>query len=596
MNFESNAFHQTRVQLIHVLNAAFQLNVAEEELQLQLTRKEFEGDVTLVIFPLAKKVGKNPEAFGAEIGSALQNQFNDLETFNVVKGFLNLKLKDSFWMNEFLSIYNQANFGIQPQNSKERIIVEYSSPNTNKPLHLGHLRNIFLGYSVSELLKANGHQVTKVQIINDRGIHICKSMMAWKLFGNGESPESSGLKGDKLVGKYYVAYDKQFKLEVEQLVAAGLSKEDAELQSAIAQGAREMLIKWEQKDEETLALWSKMNGWVYDGFQVTYDTMGVDFDKLYYESDTYLLGKEWVMKGLERGVFFRKDDGSIWIDLTDEGLDQKVLLRKDGTAMYITQDIGTAMLRFEDFPDTSFQIYTVGNEQDYHFKVLFKVLKKLGVAQAEKCFHLSYGMVELPEGKMKSREGTVVDADDLMDEMNQVAKQVSEEQGKLEGLSSEEKESLHKMIGMSALKYFLLRVDPKKNMLFDPKESIDFNGNTGPFIQYGYVRTQAILRKVDFEIDQNPIHDLSPEERNLIQKIVEFPQVLQDAQKGFNPSLVAVYAYDLVREFNTFYQNMSILREPDTAKKGFRLKLTEKVGEVVKNAMGILGIQMPNRM
>jgi arginyl-tRNA synthetase len=596
MNFESNAFHQTRVQLIHVLNAAFQLNVAEEELQLQLTRKEFEGDVTLVIFPLAKKVGKNPEAFGAEIGSALQIQFNELETFNVVKGFLNLKLKDSFWMNEFLSIYNQANFGIQPQNSKERIIVEYSSPNTNKPLHLGHLRNIFLGYSVSELLKANGHQVTKVQIINDRGIHICKSMMAWKLFGNGESPESSGLKGDKLVGKYYVAYDKQFKLEVEQLVAAGLSKEDAELQSAIAQGAREMLIKWEQKDEETLALWSKMNGWVYDGFQVTYDTMGVDFDKLYYESDTYLLGKEWVMKGLERGVFFRKDDGSIWIDLTDEGLDQKVLLRKDGTAMYITQDIGTAMLRFEDFPDTSFQIYTVGNEQDYHFKVLFKVLKKLGVAQADKCFHLSYGMVELPEGKMKSREGTVVDADDLMDEMNQVARQVSEEQGKLEGLSGEEKEALHKMIGMSALKYFLLRVDPKKNMLFDPKESIDFNGNTGPFIQYGYVRTQAILRKVDFEIDHSPIHDLSPEERNLIQKIVEFPQVLQDAQKGFNPSLVAVYAYDLVREFNTFYQNMSILREPDAAKKGFRLKLTEKVGEVVKNAMGILGIQMPNRM
>jgi len=550
----------------------------------------------LVIFPLAKKVGKNPEAFGAEIGSALQNQFNELETFNVVKGFLNLKLKDSFWMNEFLSIYNQANFGIQPQNSKERIIVEYSSPNTNKPLHLGHLRNIFLGYSVSELLKANGHQVTKVQIINDRGIHICKSMMAWKLIGNGESPESSGLKGDKLVGKYYVAYDKQFKLEVEQLVAAGLSKEDAELQSAIAQGAREMLIKWEQKDEETLALWSKMNGWVYDGFQVTYDTMGVDFDKLYYESDTYLLGKEWVMKGLERGVFFKKDDGSIWIDLTDEGLDQKVLLRKDGTAMYITQDIGTAMLRFEDFPDTSFQIYTVGNEQDYHFKVLFKVLKKLGVDQADKCFHLSYGMVELPEGKMKSREGTVVDADDLMDEMNQVARQVSEEQGKLEGLSGEEKESLHKMIGMSALKYFLLRVDPKKNMLFDPKESIDFNGNTGPFIQYGYVRTQAILRKVDFEIDHNPIHDLSPEERNLIQKIVEFPQVLHDAQKGFNPSLVAVYAYDLVREFNTFYQNMSILREPDTAKKGFRLKLTEKVGEVVKNAMGILGIQMPNRM
>jgi len=404
MNFESNAFQNTRKQLVAVLQSSFQMNVLEAELQLQVTRKEFEGDVTLVIFPLAKKVGKNPELFGTEIGNELKTRFNELDSFNVVKGFLNLKLTDAFWINEFLAIHNQPNFGIQTPNSKERILVEYSSPNTNKPLHLGHLRNIFLGYSVSELLKANGHQVTKVQIINDRGIHICKSMVAWKLFGNEETPETSGLKGDKLVGKYYVAYDKQFKLEVESLVAKGIAKEEAEQQSAIAQGAREMLVKWEQKDSETLALWSKMNGWVYEGFQVTYDTMGVDFDKLYYESDTYLLGKEWVMKGLERGVFFKKEDGSIWIDLTDEGLDQKVLLRKDGTAMYITQDIGTAMLRFQDFPDTSFQIYTVGNEQDYHFKVLFKVLKKLGVEQAEKCYHLSYGMVELPEGKMKSRE------------------------------------------------------------------------------------------------------------------------------------------------------------------------------------------------
>jgi len=542
---------------------------------------------------------KNGEKSGSarnEIGVGMQAICTELQAFNVVKGFLNLQLADAFWINEFKSIANQQDFGIQPQDSKDRIIVEYSSPNTNKPLHLGHLRNNFLGYSIAELLKANGHKVTKVQIINDRGIHICKSMVAWLQFGNSETPESSGLKGDKLVGKYYVAYDKQFKSEVESLVNSGLTKEEAEQQSPIATAAREMLLKWEEKNAEVLELWRKMNAWVYEGFDHTYKAMGVDFDKLYYESDTYLLGKDWVMKGLESKVFFQKEDGSIWVDLTDEGLDQKALLRKDGTAMYITQDIGTAMLRFQDYPDTSYQIYTVGNEQDYHFKVLFKVLKKLGVEQAEKCFHLSYGMVELPEGKMKSREGTVVDADDLMQEMQAVAKQVADEQGKLEGLSAEEKAELHQIIGMSALKYFLLRVDPKKNMLFDPKESIDFNGNTGPFIQYGYVRTQAILRKVDFDYGHSVPDSLSQEERNLIQTVLNFPQVLTEAQQGYNASLVAGYAYDLVRDFNSFYQSSPILREPNDNQKSFRLQLTFQVGAIVKNAMRILGIQMPQRM
>lgn len=593
---------ETAHQLLHsalknVFQNNFQMEVSDSEIVIQKTRKEFEGDLTLVIFPWVKKMGKSPEAVGQAIGEGLQNEIPTIDSFNVVKGFLNLHFNDNFWEGQFENVLQQENFGLAPANSKSRVMVEYSSPNTNKPLHLGHLRNIFLGYSVSEIFKANGHSVTKVQVINDRGIHICKSMIAWLESGSNETPDSSGLKGDKLVGKYYVEYDKKFKAQVAELMATGVSKEDADAQAPIAVGAREMLVKWENKDEATLALWSKMNGWVYAGFDVTYKTMGVDFDKLYYESDTYILGRDEVMKGLENGVFFKKEDGSIWIDLTEEGLDEKVVLRKDGTAMYITQDIGTAMLRFRDYPDSSSLVYTVGNEQDYHFKVLFKILKKLGLEQAEKCFHLSYGMVELPEGKMKSREGTVVDADDLMAEMKQVAKEVAEEQGKLDGLSDEEKDHLHHIIGMSALKYFLLRVDPKKNMLFDPKESIDFNGNTGPFIQYGYVRTQAILRKVEGELGEvNYKGELHESERQLIKQLLELPEAFDVAAKTYNPSVIAAYAYDLVRDFNSFYQQCAILREPNNELRVFRLALTKKVGEVVKKAMNVLGIEMPERM
>ena len=573
------------------------MEVSDSEIQIQKTRKEFEGDLTVVTFPWVKKLGKSPEAVGQAIGEGLQKEIPAIERFNVVKGFLNLHFNDSFWGNQFQNVMHLENFGLAPANSKPRVMVEYASPNTNKPLHLGHLRNIFLGYSVSEIFKANGHSVTKVQVINDRGIHICKSMIAWLESGANETPESSGLKGDKLVGKYYVQYDKKFKAQVAELIASGLTKEEAEVQAPIAVGAREMLLKWEDKDADTIALWSKMNGWVYDGFDVTYKTMGVDFDKLYYESDTYILGRDEVMKGLENGVFFKKEDGSIWIDLTGEGLDEKVVLRKDGTAMYITQDIGTAMLRFRDYPDASSLVYTVGNEQDYHFKVLFKILKKLGLEQAERCFHLSYGMVELPEGKMKSREGTVVDADDIMAEMKQVAKEVAEEQGKLEGMSDDEKDHLHHIIGMSALKYFLLRVDPKKNMLFDPKESIDFNGNTGPFIQYGYVRTQAILRKVEGELSElNYTGELHGTERQLIKHLLDLPAAFDDATNTYNPAVLAAYTYELVREFNSFYQQCAILREPNNELRVFRLALTKQVGVVVKKTMNVLGIEMPERM
>jgi arginyl-tRNA synthetase len=470
-------------------------------------------------------------------------------------------------------------------------------------LHLGHLRNNFLGYSVSEILNAVGHRVTKVQIINDRGIHICKSMVAWVNFGNGETPESSGLKGDKLVGKYYVEFDKAHKAQMKELIAQGVAEEQAAQQTAIMQQAQEMLRAWEARDEETIALWKKMNEWVYDGFSSTYKAMGVDFDKLYFESNTYINGKEEVEKGLASGAFFRKEDGSIWIDLTDEGLDQKALLRKDGTAMYITQDIGTAILRFRDFPDLAYQIYTVGNEQEYHFKVLFKILKKLGFDKADQCYHLSYGMVELPEGKMKSREGTVVDADDLMEEMAAVAHQVSVEQGKLEGLPEEEKQALYRTIGMAALKYFLLRVDPKKNMLFDPKESIDFNGNTGPSVQYTYVRTRAILRRY---ADANPgydalksvftAHSLSEAELDVVAKIYEWPATLRIAAATYNPADIAHYCYDLAKLYNTFYQDHQIVRETNDAARNFRLALTHKVGDVIREGMRLLGIGMPDRM
>jgi len=581
----------------------FSAELAEGQLQLQKTRKEFEGDITVVVFPLTKLSKLSPEATGEALGKHLVEHVAQVSNFNVVKGFLNISMSAEFWKGFFSDAMVHDDFGFAPVNSASHVMVEYSSPNTNKPLHLGHLRNNFLGYSVSEILKAVGHRVTKVQIINDRGIHICKSMVAWVNFGNGETPESSGLKGDKLVGKYYVEFDKAHKAQMKELMAQGIAEEQAAQQTAIMQQAQEMLRSWEARDEETIALWKKMNGWVYDGFASTYKAMGVDFDKLYYESNTYINGKEEVEKGVASGAFFKKEDGSIWIDLTDEGLDQKALLRKDGTAMYITQDIGTAILRFRDFPDLAYQIYTVGNEQEYHFKVLFKILKKLGFEKADQCYHLSYGMVELPEGKMKSREGTVVDADELMEEMAAVAQEVSAEQGKLEGLPEEEKQALYNTIGMAALKYFLLRVDPKKNMLFDPKESIDFNGNTGPSVQYTYVRTQAIQRRYadgnsGFQSKYATFaeHSLSSAELDVVAKIYEWPAVLRMAASSYNPADIAHYCYDLAKLYNTFYQDHQIVRETNEQARNFRLALTYKTGVVIREGMRLLGISMPDRM
>jgi arginyl-tRNA synthetase len=581
----------------------FSTELTDAQLQLQKTRKEFAGHITVVVFPLTKMSKLSPEATGEALGKYMTEHVPFVSAFNVVKGFLNVSMSAEFWSGFFTEALADQRFGFAAEGSEPHVMVEYSSPNTNKPLHLGHLRNNFLGYSVSEILKAVGHRVTKVQIINDRGIHICKSMVAWVNFGNGETPESSGLKGDKLVGKYYVEFDKAHKAQMKELMAQGVAEEQAAQQTAVMQQAQEMLRAWEARDEETIALWKKMNGWVYDGFASTYQAMGVDFDKLYYESNTYINGKEEVEKGLASGVFFQKEDGSIWIDLTDEGLDQKALLRKDGTAMYITQDIGTAILRFRDFPDLAYQIYTVGNEQEYHFKVLFKILKKLGFEKADQCYHLSYGMVELPEGKMKSREGTVVDADDLMEEMASVAHEVSAEQGKLEGLPEEEKQELYRTIGMAALKYFLLRVDPKKNMLFDPKESIDFNGNTGPSVQYTYVRTRAILRRY---AEANPgfdalksdftAHALSEAELDVVAKIYEWPATLRTAATTYNPADIAHFCYDLAKLYNTFYQDHQIVRETNEAARNFRLALTHKTGDVIREGMRLLGIGMPDRM
>ncbi|MBX7053129.1 MAG: arginine--tRNA ligase [Flavobacteriales bacterium] len=582
----------------------FGTEATEQQIQLQKTRKEFEGDVTLVVFPLVKISKKSPEQTGELVGDFMKNHVAEVVGYNVVKGFLNISLTPQFWLSFFHDILQEEKFGFEKPDSGKHVMIEYSSPNTNKPLHLGHLRNNFLGYAVSEMMKAVGHKVTKVQIINDRGIHICKSMVAWKNGGQGETPQSSGMKGDKLVGKYYVEFDKALKAQSAELIAQGINPDEAANKTKVMQEAQDMLRKWEAKDPEVMELWRKMNGWVYEGFDITYKAMGVDFDKLYYESDTYINGKEEVEKGLEKGVFFKKDDGSVWIDLTDEGLDEKAVLRKDGTAMYITQDIGTAILRFRDFPDLAYQIYTVGNEQEYHFKVLLKILKRLGFTQADQCYHLSYGMVELPEGKMKSREGTVVDADDLMSEMALVAEEVSKEQGKLEGLPEEEKKSLYHTIGMAALKFFLLRVDPKKNMMFNPKESIDFNGNTGPSVQYTYVRTVAVLRKAKesgYNIQAEMITHVDPAsiskaEFDVIRKIYEWPEVLHGAAQGYNPADIAHYCYDLAREFNSFYHDHQILRETDEKLRLFRIALTAKTGETIRNSMNLLGIQMPERM
>jgi arginyl-tRNA synthetase len=604
MNSSFNIPELLKAPLTQAVKELFSADLSENLIQFQKTRKEFEGDITLVVFPITKISKSGPEQTGELIGNYLKEHVQEVASFNVVKGFLNISMHQFFWRKFFSEIIEDEKFGYATPNSRGHVMVEYSSPNTNKPLHLGHLRNNFLGFSVAEILKAVGHKVTKVQIINDRGIHICKSMLAWKIAGHGETPESSGLKGDKLVGKYYVEFDKMHKAQMKELVAAGMSEEDAATSTAVMRDAREMLRKWEAADAETVALWQTMNGWVYAGFDATYRAMGVDFDKLYYESKTYINGKEEVEKGLAAGVFFRKDDGSVWIDLTAEGLDQKVVLRKDGTAMYITQDIGTAILRFREFPDLQSQIYTVGNEQEYHFKVLLLILEKLGFSQAKQCYHLSYGMVELPEGKMKSREGTVVDADDLMAEMASVAAAVAAEQGKLEALPESEKHVLYNMIGMAALKYFLLRVDPKKNMLFNPRESIDFNGNTGPSIQYTYVRTRAILRKLAesgevLDISASSVsHDvtINRSEADLIKKFYEWPELLNNAASTYNPADIAHYCYDLSKLYNVFYQENQILRETNAGARNFRLLLTHKTGLIIENGMKLLGISMPDRM
>lgn len=576
--------------------------ITMENVEIQQTRKEFEGDYTLVLFPLLKHIKANPQEIGEKLGDYLSSHAlwegqPIVSGYNVVKGFLNLSICENYFLHFLHQIAPEKDYGKKPiTKDSPAVIVEYSSPNTNKPLHLGHIRNNLLGFSMAKIIEATGKKVYKTQIINDRGIHICKSMIAWQLFGKGETPESTGEKGDKLVGKYYVLFDKAYKEEIAGLISAGKTKEEAEREAPIFLKAQEMLRLWEQGDPETLALWRQMNQWVYDGFEVTYHNLGVSFDRNYYESETYLLGKDIIQRGLDEGVFYRKEDGSVWIDLTAEGLDEKLVLRSDGTSVYITQDLGTATKRIEeDFPKVEGMIYTVGNEQDYHFKVLFLILQKLGYTWAKNLYHLSYGMVELPNGKMKSREGTVVDADDLMEEMVQVAEELSQELGKLEGYSDQQKEQLYRVIGLGALKYYILKVDPKKKIAFNPQESIDFQGNTGPFIQYTYARIQSILRRAEnCELPKSV--SLHPKEKELIKLLSLFPEVVQNAADTYSPALIANYVYDLVKEFNSFYQNVSILGEEDTDKRSLRVHLSRKVGEVIAIGFDLLGIEVPERM
>ena len=582
-----------------IQNAVEQLfQISMERVEFQSTKKDFEGDITMVVFPLVKQIKGNPVEIGTKIGEYLVENVAEVAKFNVVAGFLNLVISDEYYLKYFNSIKDNAKFGfVTPTEGEKAVMVEYSSPNTNKPLHLGHIRNNLLGYSVAEIIKASGKKVYKTQIINDRGIHICKSMLAWQKFGNGQTPESTGLKGDKLVGNFYVEFDKAYKVEIAALMAEGKTEEEAKKQAPLILEAQQMLLDWENGKPEVIELWKTMNQWVYDGFAVTYKNLGVDFDSYYYESNTYLLGKDVVEEGLNSGVFFRKEDGSVWIDLTTDGLDEKIVLRSDGTSVYMTQDIGTAIQRVRDFSDIGGMVYTVGNEQDYHFKVLFLILKKLGYDWAKHLFHLSYGMVELPTGKMKSREGTVVDADDLMEEMTATAQQISEDLGKLEGYSEEEKASLYNTIGLGALKYYMLKVDPKKQMMFNPEESVDFNGNTGPFIQYTYARIQSILRKATFDYSNEvTLADLHEKEKELIKQVQLFPEVIQNAAENHSPALIANYTYDLVKEFNSFYQNVSILGEDNIDKKVFRVQVSNSVSNVIKNAFGLLGISVPERM
>ncbi len=571
-------------------------SAAEQSIQFQKTRKDFEGDITLVVFPLLRASKKGPEQTAEEIGNFLRENVAEVDGFNVVKGFLNIEISKEFWFNQFVEAYNTPNYGVvNADENAPTYLVEYSSPNTNKPLHLGHIRNNLLGYSVAEIIKASGKNVKKVQIINDRGIHICKSMVAWQDYGNGETPESSGLKGDHLVGKYYVEFDKHYKKEIADLVASGLEEKVAEKQAPIFKKAQDMLRSWEAKEPSVIALWEKMNAWVYSGFESTYKRLGVDFDKNYYESDTYLLGKKVVEIGLEKGVFYKKDDGSVWIDLSDDGLDEKIILRSDGTAVYMTQDIGTAIQRHEDFAFSN-MAYTVGNEQDYHFKVLFLILDKLGYSWAKSCYHLSYGMVDLPSGKMKSREGTVVDADELMEEMVSTAKNIAKELGKLEGMSDQEANELYEIVGMGALKYFMLKVDPKKRMMFNPDESVDFNGNTGPFIQYTYARIQSLKRKFNAEVEMPSSVEITDKEQEIIKQLTAFPSIIIEGAENYSPAVIANYTYDLVKDFNTYYQSISILTAESNELINFRLGLSLKVGEVIETAMRLLGVGVPDRM
>ena len=592
------------MSLQEILNPSIKKAVKElfeisiEKVEFQATRKDFEGDITVVIFPLLKLIKGNPAEIGSKIGTYLVENLNEVVKFNVVAGFLNIVISDEYYITFFNEIKDNKEFGKRTAVANDKaIMVEYSSPNTNKPLHLGHVRNNLLGYSVAEILKASGKKVYKTQIINDRGIHICKSMLAWQKFGNDQTPENSGLKGDKLVGNFYVAFNTKYNEEIETLISNGKTEEEAKKQAPIILEAQQMLLDWEAGKPEIIELWKKMNQWVYDGFATTYKNLGVNFDSYYFESNTYLLGKEVVQLGLEKGVFEKDADGSVWIDLTNDGLDRKIVLRSDGTAVYMTQDIGTAIQRVKDFPDVGGMVYTVGNEQDYHFKVLFLILKKLGFNWAESLYHLSYGMVELPSGRMKSREGTVVDADDLMQEMTETAGKIASELGKLEGYSNDEKEKLYTTIGLGALKYYILKVDPKKQILFNPEESVDFAGNTGPFIQYTFARIQSILRKANFDfVTLSAVEMLHVKEKELIKQLSLFPEVIQSAAHNHSPALVANYTYDLVKEYNSFYQTVSILGEENHDKKVFRVQLSQKVADTIKLAFSLLGIEVPERM
>ena len=581
------------------VKALYGADFGADKITLQATRKEFEGNLTVVVFPFLKASKKSPEVTAQEIGEYLAAHCDAVKGYNVIKGFLNIVIKPGFWCDMLKHIAEMPDYGFKAETPEsELVMIEYSSPNTNKPLHLGHVRNNLLGYSLSLIMKACGYRVVKTNIVNDRGIHICKSMLAWEKWGNGITPEKAGKKGDHLIGDFYVLFDKHYKDEVKQLMAEGMSEEDAKNKAPLMVEAREMLKRWEAGDEAVRSVWRMMNQWVYDGFDVTYKRLGVDFDKIYYESETYLEGKEKVLEGLEKGIMYRKEDGSVWADLTADGLDHKLLLRSDGTSVYMTQDIGTAKLRYQDYPIDK-MIYVVGNEQNYHFQVLSLLLDKLGFKWGKDLVHFSYGMVELPEGKMKSREGTVVDADDLMDEMIATAKETSAELGKLDDCSPEEADEIARIIGLGALKYFILKVDPRKNMMFNPKESIDFNGNTGPFIQYTYARIRSLLRKAaEAGIDYNANYEAEPNEKeiSLIQKIADFPQVVAEAGRTYSPALIANYVYDLVKEYNQFYHDYSILREENEVVRNFRLKLSEVTCDTVRRATGLLGIEVPERM